>query len=90
MADPVIETLVANVWKKVATNVTTGLVHINEKNPPVGGFIHTYRDTGGATPTSQSEGVAFDGVTEIISSTVGIDVYIMAKGGSGKVRVDLA
>lgn len=88
MADPVIIDITpADAWQKVATNVTTGFVHALT-NPP-SAYVHTYRDTGGAIPTLKTEGIVFDGITEQISSSVGIDVYVMALNADGKVRVDL-
>lgn len=90
MADPVSETLVENEWKKVATNVTSGLVHALG-NP--GDYFQTYRDTGGSAPSNSEsnrvlEGVQFEGKTEQIVSAVGIDVYIYCSK-TGRVRVDL-
>lgn len=91
MADPVFVNLTKNVWEKVATNVTSGLVHA------LGGpnrYFQTYRDTGGAAPSSSEsnralEAVPFSGITETISSTAGIDVYIYCSKDGGRVRVDL-
>lgn len=90
MADPIPEALVKNTWKKVATNVTAGRVHA------LGGpgrYFQTYRDTGGAAPSSSEsnrvlEGVPFESLTEIIESAIGIDVYIYCSK-TGRVRVDL-
>lgn len=87
MADPAITALVADTWTKVATNVTGGLIHILDNTPKA--YIHTYRDTGGLAPTTTVEAVGFTGVTEEISASAGIDVYIMAVGAAGSVRVDL-
>lgn len=90
MADPAHETLVKDEWKKVATNVTTGRVHA------LGGpgrYFHTYRDTGVAAPSNSEsnralEGVPFEGVSEEISSSIGIDVYVYCSE-VGRVRIDL-
>ena len=88
MADPVvIDITPADTWQKVATNVVSGFVYA------LGGpvkYNYTYRDTGNAPPTDKNEGVSFsdDGVIAI-SSSAGIDVYIMSLGAVGKVRVDL-
>ena len=87
MADPVIENLTADTWTKVATNKTSGQVHILNGLPR--NYIHTYRDTGGAAPTLASEGVSFKGITEEIVASTGIDVYVMALNAAGSVRVDL-
>jgi hypothetical protein len=90
MADPAHETLVKNEWKKVATNVTSGLVHALA-GP--GRYFHTYRDTGGAAPSNSEsnralEGVPFEGLTEQIASAIGIDVYVYCSE-AGRLRVDL-
>jgi len=88
MADPVIiEITPADTWQLVATNVTQGFIHI------IGGparYVQTYRDTGEAAPTDAEEGVSFDiSGSEAIAATLGIDVYVQARGIPGKVRVDL-
>lgn len=77
----------ANTWVKVATDVTSGWVHTMEGAPSH--YVHTYRDTGDAAPTVTEEGVAFNGFSEPITSSVGIDVYVMALTAPGVVRVDL-
>lgn len=90
MADPVIVACPQNVWTKVATNVTSGLVHIKNNNPGV--YLQTYRVTAGAAPddvTDLDEGVAIIGPSIPIEATAGIDVYIMPRGAAGSVRVDI-
>lgn len=90
MADPVIVPCAADVWTKVATNVTTGQVHIKDTAP--GTYLQTYRMTGGAAPAAgdPSEGVQINGPSVPIEATAGIDVYIMPRGADGAVRVDVA
>ena len=87
MADPVIIACPVDIWTKIATDVTTGQVHTLDKGPKV--YLHTYRDTGGAAPTSQSEGVKISESSIPIEAVSGIDVYIMPLRVSGSVRVDL-
>lgn len=87
MADPVIVACPADAWTKVATNVTSGQVHIKNYNPA--NYLQTYRDTGGTAPTDPEEGVQVSGQSIPIAATAGIDVYIMAQGAVGSVRVDL-
>ena len=85
MADPSIVACLADAWTKVATNVTTGQIHVIEQGPE---YLQTYRDTGGGVPTAQAEGVPLDGKAWI-SATAGIDVYVWAIRNAGSVRVDL-
>lgn len=88
MADPVIVPCPADVWTKVATNVTAGQVHIKDTRP--GDYLQTYRMTGGAAPDAgdPSEGAKITGPFALIEATAGIDVYIMPLGAAGSVRVD--
>ena len=89
MANPVIVDCPEGEWTSVATNVTTGQIKKIGKKPNL--YLETYRMTGNAAPTSQTEGApAFQiSDSEQISATAGIDVYIMAVGADGRVRVDL-
>lgn len=88
MANPSIKTLTVNTWEKVATNVTAGAIKKMKRGVT---YLETYRMTGNAAPTDQEEGaVIFTGSnSETIAASAGIDVYIMAVGRSGKVRVDI-
>jgi hypothetical protein len=85
MPNPKIVSCPENTWTLVAENVTTGYVKTKIKHPNI--YLETYRLTGGTPPTDQSEGIPFDKIAEI-SSSVAIDVYIMAVGSNGSVRVD--
>ncbi len=85
MANPVIVPCPEGAWTKVATNVTTGTVHIINESPDK--YTHTYRDTTAAAPTTQAEAIPFNVSLEIQNST-GIDVYIWPLGAAGEVRVD--
>ena len=86
MADPVITACPVDVWTKVATNVTTGFVHILKTDPDR--YLQTYRDTGAAAPANNDGAVPFDTPLPI-SASAGIDVYIQPVGKLGSVRVDL-
>ena len=85
MADPVIIACPEGVWTKVATNQTTGVIHVLTTSAE---YRQTYRASGGAVPTDETEAVPFDGSLQI-SAAAGIDVYVLAKVGDGSVRVDL-
>jgi hypothetical protein len=89
MANPVTVTCSAGVWTRVALNVTAGGVKRINKAPNL--YLETYRMTGGAAPTDQAEGVEIftQGPAEIIAAAHAIDVYVMAVGRDGAVRVDL-
>jgi len=89
MADPLIVACPAGAWTKIATNVTTGMVHKKLKGPNL--YLQTYRDTGGAAPTTIAEGVPVfvGGESAEISASVAIDVYIYPVGAAGSVRVDV-
>lgn len=86
MAIPVIVACPAETWTLVATNVTSGFVHILDESPAK--YYQTYRPTGGLAPTTKTEAVPFTTVLQISASS-GIDVYIMAVVSAGSVRVDL-
>jgi len=89
MANPVFVDCIEDQWTKVATNVTSGVLHKVTEKPYE--YLQTYRLTGGAAPVLKSDGVlAFiDNRYELISSSVAIDVYIYAITGRGRVRVDV-
>lgn len=86
MANPVIVPCPVDVWTKVATNVTSGVIHILSKSPDV--YTQTYRLTAAGAPADETESVPFDTPLQI-SAGAGIDVYIMPKGAAGSVRADL-
>lgn len=89
MSNPVFVTCKKNTWKLVAQNVTAGFIHCDSVRPD--SYLQTYRDTGDAAPTDQTEGtpIFLKSWSEEISASAGIDVYIMAVGQRGRVRVDL-
>lgn len=91
MANPVIVACASNVWTKVATNVTSGQVHIKDNKAEK--YLQTYRTTGEAAPDDDddlAEGIPLLYPTTQIEATAGIDVYIMPRGAAGSVRVDTA
>lgn len=87
-------------WVKVATAVTTGIMH---RLSTVVYYYQTYITAGEAAPTAPTIGtlpegavrIFEDGNNEPISSSDPIDVYIMVKyrntisGRDGKIRVDV-
>ncbi|MHC4646823.1 MAG: hypothetical protein ACYTBJ_15095 [Planctomycetota bacterium] len=88
MANPVFVNLTADVWTKIATDVTNGIVWFVDRSPM---YLHAYVETGGAAPTVAADGVEVSDDENVmpISSVTGIDVYIYPKGSAGRVRVDL-
>jgi hypothetical protein len=89
MANPETISLTADTWEMVARNVTSGQVKKLDTRPNM--YLETYRMTGDDGPIDLSEGVpCFIGrYNEEISAAAGIDVYMMAVGHNGKVRVDI-
>lgn len=92
MADPVVTALALDTWVKVATAKAAGQIHIittagsNGENIV---YLQTYRETGGVAPTLKTEGVPLVQLSTSIQSSFDIDVYIMATGAAGSVRVDV-
>lgn len=85
MANPVFKDCPKNVWTKVATAVTQGVVHIVDGQAS---YLQTYRETGGAVPTARTEGVSIVPPGERIGAPVAVDVYVYCTGHAGRVRVD--
>jgi hypothetical protein len=88
MPNPVLTTIPANVWIKVATNVTKGFLHrVNQETT----YLQTYRLTGQAAPADFTEAIRMFEQTSVeeISAQVGIDVYVCAIPLEGSVRVDV-
>lgn len=86
MSDPVIVNIKENAWRKVATAVTSGNIWMLQKEQKA---LFTYRMTGETAPTDSDEGMDFINPGMTISNDAAIDVYIMAIGDNGKVRVDV-
>jgi len=93
MADPVFTNVPVDTWVKVATNVTTGQIHILE--PTNDNWFQTVRDTGNAAPTiapgpnQETPEVKLKFQSTKIDSSVAIDVYVSVKGSAGRIRADL-
>ena len=91
MPNPSIVACTKDTWVKVATGVASGQVHIIRTVGSSGEnlvYLQTYRVTTDPAPTLRSEGVPFYGSVDIESS-FDIDVYVMATGAAGSVRVDV-
>jgi hypothetical protein len=88
-ADPVIVACAVDTWVEVATAVTLGTVHKLSNDPTL--YKQTYRLAASGAPSNELDAVpAFvNGEPLAISADATIDVYIMAKGKEGSVRVDL-
>lgn len=86
MANPAIVACLADVWTKVATGVTTGVVHILDTTP--NRYLQTYRVSAAAAPADNTDAVPFNTPLQI-SAAAAIDVYIQPVGEAGSVRVDL-
>ena len=101
MANPLVVDIDTEwAWQKVATNVTTGVIHRLSTDVY---YYQTYRLTGVAAPSAPTLGtlpeeavkIFEDGNQESILSSEAIDVYIMVKydntlaGRDGKIRVDV-
>lgn len=87
MANPLVVDLPKNTWKKVATAVTFGEIHILETKPEK--YLATHRETGDPPPNDIEEGFKIQGLSVPIKSSNKIDVYIMPRSDDGKIRVDL-
>ena len=92
MADPTIVACAVDTWVKVATAVAAGQVHIITTAGSEGEnlvYLQTYRTTGGAAPTLKTEGIPLIQLSTPIESSFDIDVYIMATGAAGSIRIDV-
>ena len=89
MANPTFVNCPKDSWTKVATNVTTGIIHKVYLEPY--SYLQTYQLTGEAAPTLKADGVpAFlENRREAISATAAIDVYLYPITAAGRVRVDV-
>jgi len=90
MSNPAITYITKNKWNKVATNVTKGTIHRISETPSM--YLQSYRETGGAAPTSFTEAVPMFSKypnEEEISATSAIDVYVSCRRRNGIVRVDI-
>lgn len=93
MANPVLVECTKNIWIRVAADVESGQIHKMHEKPY--SYLHTYRNAGDAAPddvTDKEEGVELFIDLEksaSISSSAGIDIYIMCLVETGLVRADL-
>ena len=89
MANPSVVVITKGQWVPVAINVFSGTINRLNTKPDI--YLQTYRLTGEAAPTLETEGaILFEEFSaEPIESPDGIDVYVWAKGFDGKVRADL-
>ena len=89
MADPTIVQCPADVWTLVTSNVTAGRIHKLDSRP--NSYLQTYRMTGNPAPVNVEEGAVTMVIenSDTIESAAPIDVYIMARGRDGRVRVDV-
>lgn len=88
MANPEIKSIPKNTITKVATNVLTGQL---KRLIPRASYLCTYRKTGEAAPTVETEFAKIfeNSSSETISSYESIDIYIVCKSKAGSVRVDI-
>lgn len=98
--DPVIFNIPEWTWQKIATGVTTGIIH---RLTTVVYYYQTYRLTGEAAPTTPTIDIIPDEAARIfdqlnyepINSAEPIDIYIMCANQDddandiGKIRVDV-
>lgn len=79
----------ADEWTKVATDVTAGSINRMSKKPNL--YLQTWRATGEAAPTDDSEGIPIFQIVgdNKIEAVAAIDVYIWPRGAAGKVRRDV-
>lgn len=89
MANPVMVDCTADTWVKVATAVKAGWIHRKTNKTAI--YLQTYRLTGEAAPTDQSESIQLfmKEESEPINADVAIDVYVYCVGETGRVRVDV-
>jgi len=87
MANPVIVNCPKDVWTKVATGISTGVIHMVSNKPRE--YKYTYRDTGGTAPTTRTNEEVRVVNRLVINSANLVDVYIMPISDDGVVRCDL-
>ena len=78
----------ADTWVKVATAVTSAVIHKLSLLPGV--YKQTYVDTGEAAPTDDDNAIAyFDNCnSETFADSTSSDIYIKAVKKAGSVRTD--
>lgn len=87
MPNPINFSCPANVWTKVATNITNAVIKKINVRPNV--YLETYRVTADPAPADNTGANPIDVSGElIVNSIANIDVYIQPVGAAGEVRVD--
>jgi hypothetical protein len=86
MTNPAIVNCPKDIWTKVATNQTVGVIHILKTDPHA--YYVTYRVTADPAPITLADSIPFTKSTPIAASA-GSDYYIRPVGIDGQVRVDL-
>jgi len=88
MPAPTIINLTANTWTLVASNVTDGIIWVDDDDEE---YLFTYVLTGGAAPTVTNDKKcrALIGRSAMISHSEKIDVYVYRQGTNGDVMVAL-
>jgi hypothetical protein len=89
-SNPAVVACAKNTWVKVATGILSGVIYRLNVMPEV--YVQTIRLTGGAAPTDLSDAaqIFVDGAkAAVVNSEASVDVYVMACGAAGSVRVDV-
>lgn len=88
MANPINVTCPKDIWTKVASNITSGVVKIIDTRPNL--YLETYRINADPSPANNDGANPVDSNRElIIQSSLSIDIYIQPVGADGEVRVDI-
>lgn len=85
MANPVITVCTKNAWVKVATGVTSAIIHKKITGPQ---YYHTYRLTTDPAPTDLTDGIEMTDQSIEYAHSAAIDIYIYAQSKAGSVRTD--
>lgn len=88
MANPAIIACALGQYTKVATNVTEGVIRLDQATDP-GDVLQTFRLTGQGAPTDGAEGRQFPMKDYPIGAIAGIDVYLWPLKRAISVRVDV-
>ena len=89
-SNPAVVTCTKDTWVKVATGILIGVVYRLSTSPEK--YVQTIRLTGQAAPevmTDAAEVFTNGDTAATISSDAAVDVYVLACGAAGSVRVDL-
>lgn len=89
MAAPVLTTITADTWIRVAANVTSARIYAMTVGPCA--YLHTYGLTGAGAPADLTTARPFttaDTVDYSAPSTAPIDVWVYCRGFAGQTRTD--